>query len=71
MKVGGGLSAPLLPHLNAASLCFWESNWKVFSGYICARTNKRSCAYQMHVISKEVSYSDVLSAVLFQEDTFC
>lgn len=46
MKAGGGLSAPLLPHPNAGSLCFWESNWKVFSGYICARKDKRNYAYQ-------------------------
>lgn len=41
MKVGDGLYAPLLPHLNVASLCFWESNWKVFSGDVSTRKNMR------------------------------
>lgn len=41
MKVEGGLSAPLLPHHNAASLCFWGSNWKVFSGDVCIRQHMR------------------------------
>lgn len=67
MKVEGGLSAPLLPHHNAASLWFWESSWRVFSGDVCVRQHMRKHIYSTN--SKE-SYFSVQSEAFFQADFF-
>lgn len=72
MKVEGGLSAPLLPYHNAASLYFWESNWKVFSGDVCIRQHMRKhmkVPYIYRKYSKE-SYFNIWTEDFFQTDTF-
>lgn len=63
MKVEGGVSAPLLPYHNAASLCFWESNWKVFSGDICIRQRMRK---HTHKTYSKGSYFSVQSGASFK-----
>lgn len=68
MKVGGGLSAPLSLHLNAASLCFWESNWKLFSGDVCTRKNTRRCTYRTNACHFKRHFT-VQSVFFFQTDT--
>lgn len=67
MKAEGGLSAPLLPHHNAASLCFWESNWKVFSGDVCIRQHMRKHKYRTN---SEESYFSVQAGAFVQTDVF-